>query len=296
MGDAEVVNPEVIQDLQNNNTDLMRTPAAPVTLAEIAALGQGAKEIIEARIQVLETLRRAAIRATNPEDWLLFRSPDGLVIGFLQDCGCDRVRDLYGIEIFDVSHPERIEKPNAGDFAYIITGSGRCSLTRQIVESIEGGRFSTDDFCRGKTGIELELSVRKAARANLDGNVTRELAGMKSVPLGELKSAWEGTHKKHTNCRLGRGFGSSASRQGADVEETPGVKSSEAPKCPTCGGPTKFKPAGTTKAGKPFGAFWSCAKYPQCRGTVKYEGQQQPAENGPTADKQPEITDDDIPF
>jgi hypothetical protein len=234
----------------------LRDPGVPVSLNELAALKGEAIEIIEARVQVLETLRKAAIRATSPEDWLLFKSPDeqgGQVVGYLQDCGADRVRDLYGIEIFEVSRPERIGGNDPKIFHYLIEGSGRCKLTRQILERVEGGRSSMDDFCRGKSGADLELAVRKAARANLDGNITRELAGMKSVPAKELEAAWAGTSKSVQNCRLGRGFGTAGERLGANKETAPDVPP---PICKVCGTPGKYREG---KNGR--GAFYGCPNY-----------------------------------
>ena len=233
-----------------------RVPTAPVTLAELAALKGEAVEIVQARIVVLETLRKAAIRATHPEDWLLFKARDGSVVGYLQDAGVQRIRDLYGIEIYDVSEPQKIPGSEPGIFHYIISGSGRCKLTGQVIENVEGGRSSSDDFCAGKTGAALELDVRKAARANLDGNIGRELAGLKSVPAQELETAWTGTHKKVGNCRLGRGFGSLAERAGAKVQQAPDAV--EEPTCELCGSKMRFIKAGQTREGKPYPAFWSC--------------------------------------
>jgi hypothetical protein len=221
----------------------LRRPDHPVTLSEIAAMRGEAVEIIEARVQVIETLRKASIRATSPEDWLLFKSPEeqgGQIVGYLQDAGCDRVRDLWGIEIFNVSKPEKVVGNDPGVFSYLITGSGRCKLTVQFVEMMEGGRSSTDDFCKGKTGVDLELAVRKAARANLDGGITRELAGMKSVPVGELAEAWTGTKKTIDQCRRGRGFGTRDERLGGSSGKTPDV---EPPVCPHCGARARIGPA-----------------------------------------------------
>lgn len=234
----------------------MRRPDTPVTLSELAALKGEALEVIEARVQVLETLRKAAIRATSPEDWLLFKSPEedgGQVVGYLQDAGADRVRDLYGIEIYDVSKPEKIAGNDPNVFHYLITGSGRCKLTRQVIEHVEGGRSSTDDFCKDKRGADLELAVRKAARANLDGGITRELAGMKSVPLAELEAVWAGTSKKVENCRRGRGFGTRAERVGGASAKAPDVAP---PVCAACGTTGVYRPA---KNDRP--AFYGCPKY-----------------------------------
>jgi hypothetical protein len=233
-----------------------RRPDVPIDLNELAAQKDQAVEIIDARARVLQTLRKAAIGATSPEDWLLFKSPaehGGQVVAYLQDCGADRVRDLYGIEIFNVSRPERIATNDPAIFHYLITGDGRCKLTRQTVVEIEGGRSSTDDFCRGKTGVELELAVRKAARANLDGSITRELAGLKSVPAAELEEVWSGTRKKITNCRLGRGFGTRDDRLGGNVAPDAGVAP---PVCRLCQTPMQLRKGQR-------GNFYSCPNYRQ---------------------------------
>jgi hypothetical protein len=234
----------------------LRRPDVPTDLNELAAQKSGAIEIIEARAAVLATLRKSAIGATSPEDWLLFKSPaehGGQVVAYLQDCGADRVRDLYGIEIYDVSRPERILSNDPAVFHYLIRGSGRCKLTRQVLLDVEGGRSSTDDFCKGKSGVDLELAVRKAARANLDGSITRELAGLKSVPLAELEEVWANTRKKTSACRLGRGFGTRDERLGGASDKAPDV---EPPKCPHCGAVGVYRPAKGDR-----GAFYGCPNY-----------------------------------
>jgi hypothetical protein len=266
MQEEQVVDPEVMTD----TSAIVKRSPIPNTLAELAALKGEALEVIEARIQVLETLRKAAIRATSPEDWLLFKAKDNSEIGYLQDCGADRVRDLYGIEIFNVSAPEKVAGVEPGQFHYIISGSGRCKLTRQTVENMEGGRSSTDDFCKDKKGAQQELDVRKAARANLDGNITRELAGLKNVPLQELVTAWSGSNKKVANCHRGRGYGAGVERQAAVVHE--GDKTDDpGPSCPTCGAKMYFRAAGKTTTGKEYGAFWGCSNFKKtgCKGSVQ---------------------------
>jgi hypothetical protein len=246
-------------DIDPPDTDTalaLRQPAIPVTVGELAALKGAALEIIEARVQVITTLRSAAIRATSPPDWLLFKSPDeqgGQVVGYLQDCGADRVRDLWGIEVFGVTAPEKVTGTDPAIFHYIIGGSGRCKLTGQTLEAVEGGRSSTDDFCRDKHGLDLDLAVRKAARANLDGNITRELAGMKSVPAEDLIRAWEGTPKRIEDCRRGRGFGSRDERLGGASIKAPDVP---APICPHCGTTGVYRPAKGDR-----GAFYGCGNY-----------------------------------
>jgi len=232
----QVVDGEIVEQTSLD----IRHPAAPATLEQIAALGDGANEIVRARIQVLQTLRKASIQATNPEDWLLFHAVDSRTgqertIAFLQDCGCDRVASLWGIEVFGIEKPERImANDGTPNFMYLIRGSGRCSITGQTVEQMEGGRSSSDDFCKDKSGTALELATRKAARANLDGNIVRELTGLKSVPLIELQAAWEGLNKSWERCVKARGYGSGQNR--ATVESSTVDTSTPVPDCPTCGG------------------------------------------------------------
>jgi len=233
----------------------IRRPDTPTTLSDLAALRGEAGEVIAARVLVVETLRKASIRATHPEDWLLFKAPadaGGQIVGFLQDVGCARVRDLWGIEIYDVGDPIRIDG-DAGSFHYLVKGSARCKLTRQTIEGREGGRSSADDFVKGKSGVELELLVRKAARANLDGILTRDLAGMESVPVDELKAAWAGTTKRIEACRLGRGFGSRDERVGGHAATAPTV---DPPKCTHCGAVGVYRPARRDRQ-----AFYGCPNY-----------------------------------
>lgn len=248
MAEPEVLDPEVQKE---NLPARLRHPGIPVSLHELAALRGEAIEIIEARIQILETARMRAIRMTSPEDWVLFKSPDERITGYLQDAGCDRIRDITGIEVFNVSTPERQPSQDGKSFMYLISGSGRSRLTLQVVEDIEGGRQSTDDFCKDKTGTALELAVRKAARANLDGNITRELAGLKTVPLEELQKAWEGTGKNWENCRKGRGFGTKEERSGGERADAPKLVP---PNCEVCGKPGVFRTSAR-------GGFYGCPEF-----------------------------------
>jgi hypothetical protein len=249
---------------ENSRALELKHPTTPATLEEIAYLKSGrAMEVIDARVKILERLRTAALRITSPQDWLLFQDKEGREVGYLQDAGADRVRDLYGIEIFGVGDPVRHEdEHDEGEYFYTITGSGRCTMTRQTVENVQGGRASTEDFVQGKHGMAKQLDVMKAARANLDGGLTRELAGLKSVPVEELIIAWKGTHKDASRCRHGRGYRANTVSAGAE-------KYTDAPECKAGHGKMRLVPAGTSKkTGKEYSAFWSCDDR-SCRETVQ---------------------------
>lgn len=250
--EPEVLDPEDATEMSAEHLPARyRHPSVPVSINELAARKGEAIEILEARIQILETARNRGIRMTAPEDWVLFKAPDDRVTGYLQDAGCDRIRDITGIEVFNVSEPQREASADGQSFMYLIRGNGRSRLTLQVVEDMEGGRMSTDDFCRDKRGVALELAVRKAARANLDGNIVRELAGLKSVPLEDLQKAWEGTGKNWEHCRKGRGFGTKEERAGGERADAPKLA---LPNCDICGKPGVFRTSAR-------GGFYGCSDW-----------------------------------
>lgn len=253
MTNSDPIDPDLEQDLDDDpavDAIALRRPSAPVTLSQLATLKTGeAIEIITSRGQILTTARFEAIRLTAETDYVLFKTPDGRIYAYLQDSGCRRVAPLFGIESFDIGTPEKIMGAAPNEFHYVIRGSGRCKLTGEVLEQIEGGRSSTEDFCRGKTGVDLELAVRKASRANLEGSLVRKLAGLGSIPAEDLERAG----KKLDRCSKGRGFGTRDERVGADRLDPTNVPP---PTCGVCGAVAVFRPG---RDGR--GAFYGCPNY-----------------------------------
>lgn len=287
--DVKELSPEVVEQ----ETALVKQTAGG-GIMDLVLNEDKALALVKARGTVVRTARQAALALTEPEDWLFFRDPDGRETGYLQDCGCDRARDIFGVEIFNVEKPERMQM-DGGAFMYVITGDGRCKLTGQVVESMEGGRSSIDDFIitqkNPPKGPQLELLVRKSARANLDGNITRELTGLKSVPIQEIADSWSDQAKKSVfKARVGRGYGGekfpgssmrgkgsapaapAASRPAQEPQaqpqqqtatpaaapsNTPYYSQDYKPECGQCNTVMKYKADGK------FGAFWFCPKCPQ---------------------------------
>lgn len=295
----------------------LRNPGVPTTLDELASRKNQALEIIEARVAILETARFRAIKMTHPEDWVLFKSPDDRVTGYLQDSGCERVRPILGISIFDVEPPELIRSETGETFAYVVRGRGRSSMTQEEIERVEGIRESTEDFCRGLSGPKLDLRVRQAARANLDGKVVRELAGLSSVPIDALDTAWEGTGKKSEHCRKGRGFGTKQERAGGENPDAPKLVP---PKCAVCNATAVYR---TSARGGFYGcpdfkkhesqkwavdlAVWEkdprskapasdAAPAADATGKTDARSQQQPQQRRGSGPSQPSLTSDQIPF
>src|SRR3990167_9733075 len=184
---TEPIVPEVVEETR----DLVR-PSVPTTINELASHERGVA-IVEQRLQIFNTMRVASIQLTMPNDWTLFKADDGRVSGYLGDQGCDRIKKLWGISVINLGKMERIDDlEHPGEFAYRITGDGTCGLTGEAVFGMEGVRYSTERYALEKPeGIQRTVAVQKAARANLDGGITRELAGLKSVPAEEIDSAWK---------------------------------------------------------------------------------------------------------
>jgi hypothetical protein len=239
----------------------------PTTLHELAALRSDALEVLETRLVLLETARKRSIRLTSPPDWSLSKAIDGTETGYLSDDGCDRVRPVLGIEIFNVSKHEKIESAD-GSCMYLIRGSGYCRDTNMTVEDVEGGRATNERFFArdsSLTGLALHLKVRKSARANLDGRIVRELAGLNRVAIEELRDAWVGTDKSTDQCARTHGYGSVDERHGGTREGAPDV---EPPTCTVC-----KRPDGTPLPLKwrENKRFYGCANYdrhPQVKVTV----------------------------
>lgn len=262
----EIHEPEVVEE----ETAVARAPLA-VTVTELAALeGKVGIARIEQLGDIINSLRVISLKLTMPTDWVLFKSPEGSVTGFLGDSGCDRIKKLWGVQVDNLGLMERIEvDSNPGEFAFRITGDGSSRVTGESVYSMEGIRYSTEPYAQQKPeGIQRIVAVQKAARANLDGGITRELAGLKSIPVEELTAAWAGSWKKWEMCSKGRGFGSGAERQGAQVQQSE-IPVEFQPKCDTCHGAMKFVKAGTSTQGKPYDAFWACTNR-EHKGTVKH--------------------------
>lgn len=245
---------------------VLRHPSVPTTINELAALDKDqGLAIIEQRTKIFHSMRTASIALTFPNDWSLFKDPEGRITAYLGDQGCDRIKKMWGIQVNNLGTMRRIEDADhADEFAYGITGDGVCGLTGEAVFDMEGIRYSTERYATEKPeGMQRTVAVQKAARANLDGSITRELAGMKSVPAQELDKAWEGTWKKSELCNKARGFGSQVERQGGQLQQATDIPVELQPICDQCVAQNKttnmkFVPAGKSAKGSAYEAFWSC--------------------------------------
>ncbi len=252
MENTEVVTGEIVSP----DTGLVR--AQSVTIEQLANDVDGLEKT-ERGIAIMKVLRAASIAVTFPHDWVLFKAEDRIT-GFLQEVGCQRIRDIWGIEITDLQEFVRTEDAETKDFSYAITGNGYSKRTGQMVYDLTGTRYSYEDFIvhRKLKALQIETEVKKAARANLDGNIVRALAGMKSVPAEELDEVWikagMTSYKSTKLCPKGRGFGTANERAGGSSEKNGGVDVQDIPFCTYCEPPERL----VFRAEK---QFWGCRNY-----------------------------------
>ena len=261
MADEEkVYEPEVMEETALDP----RRPDVPVTVEEIAALGRDeAESVIAARVQIIKTLRAASIRQCHPSDWVLNKDRDGRVRAYLEDGGCQRLMDLWGISVKNPTTPQRENSEDGQSYAYTVIADGYCNITRRTVERVEGTRYSTEKYAQEKpAGIQRETAVKKAARANLEGRIVRNLAGLNNVPLEELIQVTgdKDFEKKATH---GFGYGSSSERRGAEADDH-GIAAADIPICDAC---VALKPSKVTKMvfkkemGKAKKPGWYCPNW-----------------------------------
>lgn len=242
---------------------IARHPGVPITVTDLAAMKEQGKQIIAFRLEILSTLRAGSIRATNSEDWLLFRADVNgveVITGYLQDKGCARIVPVWGINIAPTS--EFILEIDGEDFSYSIEGYGTSAVTGSRTEKHTGIRYSTEDFCKDiPLKMKKKAYVKLAARANLDGHIVRELTGLEGVPVSELTEAWKGTGKTIERCARGRGFGSGNSRFGGGV--TSGIDDADIPNCAVCAAmkPPVIKKLVLRKGSNGREDFFGCANY-----------------------------------
>ena len=246
----QIIDPEVITE-----TALVK-PAIPVTVDELANLeGDAGEMVVLRRHKIVDSMRRASIALTSPQDWLLFKAEDRRT-AFLQDSGCQRIMALWGIEITPVGGFEMttVGDDPEGEYAITCRGDAYCHVTDQTMKGIEGTRYSDEDFCSKLNPIRKKIRVQQAAVANRNGNAVRKLTGLSNVAVELLELVWkeEGKGKSINLCALGKGYGSRQERQGANMKD--GAPSDiKPPICDICGKNMKYV-SGTDR----YPAFWSC--------------------------------------
>lgn len=168
-------------DLQTYEQNQVVPVIADDTLVSLA-------EQAEKRVEALNKIKRAALKATNPRDWT-----DQNGNPYLQVSGSEKVGRVFGIS-WRISEPV-FETEEGGHFAY--TYKGEFSLAGATIEVI-GTRSSKDPFFKkykgyGENRVELPPSeidktdVKKAALTNLFGNGITRLLGLRNLTWSDLE-------------------------------------------------------------------------------------------------------------
>ncbi|MGD0022628.1 MAG: hypothetical protein ABSC54_10040 [Smithellaceae bacterium] len=180
---------EVI-DVTNTNIDV---PAiGDSTLLKLA-------EQADKRVQALNTIKKAALMATNARDWT-----DQSGHPYLQVSGSEKVARVFGIS-WRIDEP-LFEQEESGHFAY--TYKGYFTVAGATIEAI-GTRSSKDPFFKryigqGEDRKELPPSeidkgdLKKAAYTNLLGNGITRLLGLRNLTWPDL-AEFAGIKKDQVN-------------------------------------------------------------------------------------------------
>lgn len=161
----------------NNNVPMI----ADDTLVSLA-------EQAEKRVDALNKIKRAALKATNPRDWT-----DQNGNPYLQVSGSEKVGRVFGMS-WRIEEP-KYETEEGGHFSF--TYKGEFSLAGATIEVI-GTRSSKDPFFKkykGKGDDRVELppseidktDVKKAALTNLFGNGITRMLGLRNLTWDDLK-------------------------------------------------------------------------------------------------------------
>jgi hypothetical protein len=160
------------------NTEVIIPPITDDTLIGLA-------DQAEKRVDALNRIKRAALKATNARDWT-----DQNGNPYLQVSGAEKVGRVFGVS-WRIDEPV-FEKEESGHFTY--TYKGYFSLAGAEIEAI-GTRSSKDGFFKryDKERKELPASeidkgdVKKAAYTNLLGNGITRILGLRNLTWEDLQ-------------------------------------------------------------------------------------------------------------
>lgn len=209
-------------------------------LAVLAEMEHGLK-IMERRAQILDEIRRAALRITDPRDWVQAKGKhdeEAAAVCLLTNSGARKIAPYYGITVHNVRpvSPQGVPEPHQekgeeGEVMFTLWGDVFVGLTREEALGIKASRATSEQFIgRGgldtTTALVAKSDITNACYTLLFSKAVRIGAGMKNVPVRELAEAWKGSDKKVEQIPRGSGFGSSSQR-GASAVASGDVKAEQ---------------------------------------------------------------------
>jgi hypothetical protein len=211
---------EVQQILSKSTQDALQRNAN-VTVAEV-------KRVLEARAELIRTIRDIAVKQTAPEDWTLYRARDGSVLGVPTAAAAMKIRRWAGVSIMNhrgmdgEPSPTVREAKNAKDESIIVIegyADGICGR-----DTMPGLYFSvrSDDQFIGRAGADTprkggprQEDLMSCWRTGIDSKVVRCMTGLTKVSESELKALGIDTAR----CVKGSGFGTASERAAGAVAE-----------------------------------------------------------------------------
>jgi len=146
-------------------------------------------QMMERRVQVLGNLRKAAIKATVPSDWTLFKAGEGKVSGIAGRAGCTKIGQVYGIQVLNPT-PVNIFTDAVGKTVAECHGDGYCALTGQYLPGLRGYRVQGEQFTGRSEDKVGQQDLIQSARTALENKAVRALSGLVKVDLVELAAVF----------------------------------------------------------------------------------------------------------
>ena len=212
---AEIVEPSAMVAAGVTSTGYALEVATISSLERARELG----EIYRVEAELLQTLNRSAIAATDPSDWVLMKDKSGTATGFLRAAGCRKAAVYFGLHIYNQGpiesgefRPRRITGED-GEYAY----EAYCDIySRRLHCTVEGVHFRvsnragfTGRSAAGAVGLIADGDLLRSCETGLNSRAIRMITGYGRVSVETLKACGLDTDQ----AAKGSGYGSSAGRQ-----------------------------------------------------------------------------------
>lgn len=182
---------------------------------------EGAAEQAQARVTALTILRNAAIGATKPIHWLLFKNQQGMVFGRFNFAGAQRIGMVFGITVTPKG-PVRIVENHGKRKTAEIYGSATSVVLRLTFDNIRAYRIEGEDFLgrpaddvvrtyeggKSKTTVGVgDNDWLQSVQTALISKGVRLLSGLVTVTPEELGEVWGmSSEEVIKSCAMGHGF------------------------------------------------------------------------------------------
>lgn len=176
-----------------------------------------AAEQAQARVTALRVLMHAAIAATKPIHWILYKNPQGQVFARFNFAGAQRIAAVFGITVSPKGSVRIISDHGTRRTAEIF-GTAHSAVLQTTFDNIRAYRVEGEDFLgrpsedttykSGKTvpGVGDNDWMQSTLTALVAKGV-RLVSGLVTVAPSELAAVWEVSEEEVIRqCGMGHGF------------------------------------------------------------------------------------------